>query len=112
MASSTGASLTSGGAWTNSSSAALEDNLTVPDEAEIVKAFEILPLYHYNSKSEPESVKHLTPVAEDFYAGFGLGNDDKALSPADLAAVQGVVIKNLLKRVKELESKLATRKDN
>ena len=37
-------------------------------------------------KDEPE-VRHLGPMAEDFHAVFGLGEDDTSIAPADLAGV-------------------------
>jgi hypothetical protein len=45
-------------------------------------------------KNQPDEL-HLGPVAQDFYAAFGLGGDDKHIATVDeggvaLAAIQGL----------------------
>jgi len=54
-----------------------------------------LPVQNWNYKAEDASIHHLGPTAQDFYAAFGLGDSDKAISTVDadgisLAAVQGL----------------------
>ncbi|MDH3245491.1 MAG: hypothetical protein OEM26_12810, partial [Saprospiraceae bacterium] len=82
----TGAYLSSGGMWTNSSSATLRDLEDIIDPREILAAVSKLTLYKWRYKSEPESI-HLGPTAEDFYHLFNCGKSDKHLACSDLAAV-------------------------
>ena len=49
--------------------------------------------------------KHISPMAEDFYEAFGIG-DDKGISPKDLAGVALQAIKELTEKVETLENKL------
>ncbi len=77
------------------SSRALKHELeAVPVEATLDDVLG-LPLYHWKYKDDIRQASHVGPMAEDFYARFGLGRDDKHLSPADssglaLAAIQGL----------------------
>jgi hypothetical protein len=52
-----------------------------------------LPIERWSYKGEP--TRHLGPMAQDFAAAFGLGQDDRHIFPLDaagvaLAAIQGL----------------------
>jgi hypothetical protein len=54
-----------------------------------------LPITQWNHKAEDATVQHLGPVAQDFHALFGLGQDDRHIAALDgngvaLAAIQGL----------------------
>jgi hypothetical protein len=110
---STGAYLSSAGVWTNNSDRAAKENLETVDRQELLARLARLPISTWNYKVEPVSVRHLGPMAQDFAAVFGLGNDDKAISTLDtggvaLAAIQGLYELILEKeaRIGELEGRL------
>lgn len=74
-----------------------------------------LPISTWNYKSQPTSIRHIGPMAQDFYALFGVGEDDKIISTIDppgiaLAAIQELYRENetLNARVSELESLVQT----
>ena len=53
-----------------------------------------LPITEWNFKTDART-KHIGPMAQDFYAAFGLGTDDKHIATVDadgvaLAAIQGL----------------------
>ena len=53
-----------------------------------------LPLARWSYKEDP-GTRHLGPVAQDFYAAFNVGPDDKHIATVDadgvaLAAIQGL----------------------
>ena len=53
-----------------------------------------LPLSSWNYKADT-STRHIGPMAQDFYAAFGVGPDDKHIATVDadgvaLAAIQGL----------------------
>lgn len=92
---STGAYLSWGGTWTNSSDANLKENFAPVDRHEILEEVAQLPVQSWNYRAEDESVRHLGPTAQDFRAAFGLGEGETAISTVDeegvaLAAVQGL----------------------
>ena len=54
-----------------------------------------LPVRQWRYTNESAGMKHLGPVAQDFKAAFGLGDDDKTIGTLDadgvaLAAIQGL----------------------
>jgi len=92
---STGAYLSSGGVWTNSSSRALKAGFEAVDPAAILSRLLDLPLTRWMYRDAPEEGNHLGPMAEDFHAAFGLGADSRTISTVDasgvaLAAIQGL----------------------
>jgi hypothetical protein len=92
---STGARLTSGGIWSNSSSRALKAGFEAIDPGSILNRVLALPLTRWFYRESPDEGIHLGPMAEDFHAAFGLGPDDRTISTVDasgvaLAAIQGL----------------------
>jgi len=89
------ARLTNGGAWTNASDRATKTNFAAVDGRLVLKQVAAMPISTWNYKNEPESARRMGPTAQDFYAAFGLGSDDKTISTVDaegvaLAALQGL----------------------
>ncbi len=92
---STGAYLSSGGVWTNSSSRALKAGFEAVDPGAILSVLLDLPVMRWVYRSSPDEGAHLGPMAEDFHAAFGLGADGRTISTVDasgvaLAAIQGL----------------------
>ncbi len=53
---------------------------------------------------EPDHVRHMGPMAQDFAATFGLGDDDKVIAIVDSLGVLLVCVQALLRRVEALEA--------
>ena len=58
-----------------------------------------VPVTSWNYKSQDPSIRHMGPMAQDFYGTFGLGEDDTHISTVDadgvaLAAIQGLYAEN------------------
>ena len=105
---STGAYLSSAGAWTNSSDRALKDDLRPLDKRSLLDKVARMPITSWSYKAEKPSVRHIGPMAQDFYKAFGLGLDDKHISTIDeggvaLAAIQGLYHENQRVRRENLE---------
>lgn len=60
----------------------------------------------WNYKLEEESVKHIGPIAEDFYSIFGLGNDNKHISTIDPAGIALIGVQALSSKLDNLEVSL------
>jgi hypothetical protein len=99
----TGAYLSSAGVWTNVSSGEVKENFTTLNFEEILAKIGELPVQSWNYKTEGLSIRHVGPVAEDFYNIFGIGNDDKHLAALDTAGVALAGIKGVLQRIDTLE---------
>lgn len=92
---STGAFLSNGGVWTNSSSRALKNDFAEVDPEDILDRLLDLPLSTWRYADSPDEGRHLGPMAEDFHARFGLGIGGASIGTVDangvaLAAVQGL----------------------
>jgi hypothetical protein len=86
---------TSGSGWSCSSDRNLKQNLAALDSSEVLRRVAALPVYRWQPKGRNEHVMHFGPMAQDFYAAFGLGDDDKMIGLQDadgvaLAAIQGL----------------------
>ena len=92
---STGAYLSSSGTWTNSSDRTAKENISRVDGREVLDRLAGLPISTWNYKVDPISIRHMGPMAQDFYAAFELGNDETGIATIDsdgvaLAAIQGL----------------------
>jgi hypothetical protein len=113
---STGAYLSSAGAWTNNSDRTRKHDLQPLNTRRVLEKVARLPITSWSYKAEQPSVRHIGPMAQDFYAAFGLGLDNKHIGTIDeggvaLAAIQGLYRQNLRlqARVTRLERALARR---
>jgi hypothetical protein len=92
---SSGAYLTISGVWTDASDRNSKENFTAVDGKELLKKIATLPITQWNYKVDSDEIKHIGPVAQDFYGIFGLGYDDKTISGHDLASIALVAIQEL-----------------
>ena len=63
------------------------------------RVFEPHAITSWSYKAESPSVRHIGPMAQDFYSAFGLGLDGKHITTIDeggvaLAAIQGLYRQN------------------
>jgi hypothetical protein len=96
---STGAFLSSAGAWTNNSDRAKKHDLRALNAGTILNKVARMPVTSWSYKAEKPSVRHIGPTAQDFYSAFGLGLDNKHITTIDeggvaLAAIQGLYRQN------------------
>jgi hypothetical protein len=99
ISTSTGAYLSSGGVWTNVSDRNLKENFALVNGAGVLARLAQVPISTWNYRAEDASIRHMGPMAQDFYAAFGLGNNDTSISTVDadgvaLAAIQGLYTQN------------------
>jgi hypothetical protein len=92
---STGAWLSQSGTWHNNSDRRAKENITPVDGREILAQLVEIPVTTWNYKVDEPSVRHIGPMAQDFYATFKLGNSDTSIATLDadgvaLAAIQGL----------------------
>lgn len=109
---STGGYLSTGGSWINSSDRALKEHFTPVDSRDVLRRVVALPITTWNYTAEGADVRHLGPVAQDFFAAFRLGNDDRAIGTLDEAGVALAAIQGLYAHTREenaaLKAQLAT----
>jgi hypothetical protein len=98
---STGAHLTLGGVWTNSSDRNAKENFRPLDRSQILDNILKLDITEWNYKAESDDIRHIGPMAQDFHAAFGVGNDDKTIATLDEAGVALAGIQALYSKSEE-----------
>jgi hypothetical protein len=84
----------------------MKENLEPVDSGDVLDKVSRLPILRWNAKGADPNVKHVGPMAQDFKAAFGLGDDEKLISTIDLDGVSLAAIQALKKRNEELEERL------
>jgi hypothetical protein len=92
---STGGYLSSAGVWTDNSDRDAKENFTPVDGQEVLARLADMPIATWNYKAQDASIRHMGPMAQDFYAALGLGEDERHIAALDssgvaLAAIQGL----------------------
>ena len=69
------------------------------DQQEILAKLAALPITTWNYIAQDDSIRHIGPVAQDVYAAFGVGEDERHITVIDangiaLAAIQGLYQQN------------------
>jgi len=105
---SSGARLTTGGTWTNASDVNLKENFTSVNPDDILSKINSLNIQQWNYKKENSSTTHIGPMAQDFYALFGLGGSNTSISTIDPAGIALVGIQALSARLDALENGTST----
>ena len=94
-ASTVGAQLAAGsGTWASLSDRNAKTNIAPLDDATVLDKVASLPISRWSYKSE-HGVRHVGPMAQDFYAAFGVGEDDKHITSIDEDGVALAAIKAL-----------------
>jgi hypothetical protein len=98
---------------TITSDRAAKEDFAPVDAKEILQRVASVPIQTWVFKSQP-TTRHSGPVAQDFYAAFGVGSDDKHIATVDadgaaLAAIQGLyqMVKEKEVRIEGLEKEVA-----
>ena len=73
----------------------MKENTTSVDGPALLEKLRAVPVQTWNYKSQDATIRHMGPMAQDFRAAFGLGEDDKHISTVDadgvaLAGVQAL----------------------
>ena len=76
-------------------------------DAEIILAkLAALPIESWRYTNEVAGVRHVGPMAQDFRAAFGLGNDDKIIGFVDAQGVALAAIQGLNQKLNEKDAKV------
>jgi len=86
-----------------------KENFTPVSPRSVLDKVAALPISQWNFKTAPGEA-HIGPMAQDFYAAFGAGADDKHIATVDADGVALAAIQGLNQKVEELRAELS-RKD-
>ena len=95
ISTSTGAYLHTNGTWTNASDVNRKHLFAEVSGEDVLARLRTLPITSWSYRTENDDVRHIGPMAQDFRATFGLGDDDRVISTVDadgvaLAAAQAL----------------------
>jgi hypothetical protein len=84
-----------GGSWSSLSDRNAKEHFDGVDGAALLEKLSAIAVQTWNYKSQDASTRHMGPMAQDLYAAFGLGEDDKHIDTVDadgvaLAGVQAL----------------------
>lgn len=91
--------------WACSSDRALKTNIRPLDALDVLKRVVSLSVTSWSFKGA-EPFIHIGPMAQDFKAAFGLGGDDKTISPMDSAGVALAAIQGLNQKLEERDRRI------
>jgi len=94
-----GVSLAPGaGSWSSLSDRAAKTNVVPLDDAAVLAKVAALPVSTWSYRTEDARVRHVGPMAQDFYAAFHVGEDDRHITTIDEDGVALSAIKALYRK--------------
>jgi hypothetical protein len=102
-----------GGAWSQLSDRMSKIDIESINPQMVLNSLLQLPLYSWRYASQPGSIRHMGPMAQDFYAAFGVGEDPRYINSLDadgvaLTSIQALAIQvqQQAEQINQLESRL------
>ncbi len=94
-----------GGAWNTLSNKHMKENFKEIDGNEILRKLAEVPVTSWNYKSQSQKIRHIGPMAQDFYGTFGFGESDTTITTVDIDGINMAAIKALIEKTNELKRK-------
>ncbi len=105
----TGVTLSAGGgSWASVSDRNAKQNFSAIDAREILQRVAQMPILKWNYKTQDARVQHIGPMAQDFYAAFNVGEDEKHITTVDADGVSLAAIQGLNQIVNEQNARIDT----
>ena len=81
---STGVQLASGGgSWSSLSDRNTKENFAPVDAKGVLERVAKMPITTWNYKAQEKTTRHIGPMAQDFHAAFGVGEDERHITAVD-----------------------------
>ncbi len=90
--------------WSCTSDRDAKENFLAANGKDILQRLMAMPLFSWNFKGADPAIRSLGPTAQDFYAAFGLGRNDKSIANVNLEGVALAAIQGLNAKVEEQAS--------
>lgn len=94
--------------WDDLSDRAAKRNIRPVDVKDILAKLSEVPISRWSYKAQKSNIEHIGPMAQDFYAAFSLGADDRHISTVDPDGVALAAIQGLYELVKEKDKQITT----
>jgi hypothetical protein len=95
-----------GGSWASLSDRAAKQGITAVDGTEVLARLAKLPVSTWSYRSQPNSIRHIGPMAQDFYTAFRVGEDDKHIATVDADGVALAAIQALYKQLQQKDAEI------
>lgn len=95
-----------GGSWSSISDRNRKANFLEVDGENILERLREVPVSTWNYLTQDESIRHLGPMAQDFYAAFGVGESDLLINSVDIAGVNMAAAQALADRTDALRNEV------
>lgn len=95
-----------GGAWASACDVNKKENFKNEDPEQVLQRLMRMEIKSWNYKSQPDLIRHIGPMAQDFYKAFLLGENKRAINTIDIDGVNLSAIKALEKRTRTLKDRL------
>jgi endosialidase-like protein len=95
-----------GGSWSSLSDRDAKQGITAVDGAEVLARLAKVPVSTWSYRSQPNSIRHIGPMAQDFHTAFSVGEDDKHIATVDADGVALAAIQALYKLIQEKDAEI------
>jgi len=102
----TAGNLTIAGAYSPSSDKNIKEDFATVDPREVLATVAEMPITSWKYIADENGIRHMGPMAQDFYAAFGLGADNRHIATIDSDGVALAAIKGLNEIVTEKNAEI------
>jgi hypothetical protein len=95
------------GSWETLSDRNAKAAILPVDPRQVLEALMGVPVSTWHYKGQSDVVQHIGPMAQDFYAAFGLGEDSRYISSVDADGVALAAIQGLYQVVQKKDAQIA-----
>jgi hypothetical protein len=93
--------------WQCTSDRNAKENFMPVDSMDVLARVVAMPISTWNFKGADPALRAIGPTAQDFYAAFHLGNDDKSIATSNLAGVALAAIQGLYQTMRRKDEQIA-----
>jgi hypothetical protein len=89
-----------GGAWLNLSDRASKRAIEPASGRKVLRKLASVPVSTWSYRAQDPSIRHIGPMAQDFYRAFGVGEDRRHINSVDADGVALAAIKGLARELR------------
>ncbi len=93
-------------AWAALSDQDSKEHVQSVDPKAVLEGLVTVPVSTWNWKAEESGATHMGPMAQDFYAAFGLGDDEKRITTVDADGVLMASVQGLYTMIQEQQTQI------
>ena len=103
--------VTVNGTFNNNSDRNAKENFAKVQAADVLAKVARLPVTEWNYKNDA-ATRHIGPMAQDFYAAFNVGTDERHIAPIDESGVALAAIQGLNQKVEDKDAEIQALKQS